>query len=146
MYGDPRPERLAVEHETVRRDPLMLKKIERRCGVGVQAVLGRRARIAAIAAILQHQYAKPIVSKAAQALDAVADMAAIAVEIDDDRAALARRQVPGEERQPVGCRQHNLADAERREVPELGASAVGEIEQLALESIETPDQHRIDGQ
>ena len=51
--GNPRAERLAVEDEPVRRDPFALEKIERRPGVGVESAFGRRARVAAIAAVLQ---------------------------------------------------------------------------------------------
>src|SRR5712671_137467 len=94
IYGNPRPERLAVQHEAVWRDPVPREKIERCRRIGIEARLARRARVPPIAAILQHQHAITVASKAPQARGAIPDMAAIAMEINDDRAALARWQVP----------------------------------------------------
>src|ERR1700730_8774076 len=92
--GDPRPERLAVQHEAVWRDAVSREKIERGCCIGIEPRLPWRGRVPPIATILQHQDAIPVVSKAAQARGPIPDMAAIAMEIDDDWPALARWQVP----------------------------------------------------
>jgi hypothetical protein len=73
-------------------------------------------------------------------------MAAIAVEICDDRATIAWRQVPGEQRQPIGRLQHNFAYAERGEISELGARDIRKVEQMALKNVETADQHPIGGE
>ena len=96
-HGNSRSERLAVDHEPVRRDPLATEKIESRGTVSDQAGLARRPGVAAIPAVLGHQHPIPVAGKPPQALGAVSDMATIAVEICNDRAAIPRRQVPGEQ-------------------------------------------------
>jgi len=73
-------------------------------------------------------------------------MAAIAVEICNDRVRITWRQVPGEERQPVGRLQRNFANAERSEIPKLGARDIGKVEQMALKNVEPADQHPIGGE
>jgi hypothetical protein len=70
-------------------------------------------------------------------------MAAITMKICNDRAAVAWRHVPGEQRQPVARLQRNFADAERSEIPELGACVVWKVEQMALKDVESADQHPI---
>src|SRR5437868_14980624 len=70
-------------------------------------------------------------------------MAAIAVEICDDRATVPRRQVPGEQRQPVGCAERDLAHAKSSQIAELRVPRIGKIEQLPLKDVKAPDHHAI---
>ena len=145
-YGNSRSERFSVDHEPVRRDPVTKKKIERRGTVSDQAPLARRPGVAAIAAVLGHQHPVPVAGKPPQGLGAVSDMSTIAVEICNDRMTMSWRQVPREQRQPVDRLECNFADAERREIAELGTPDIGEVEQMALKHIETADQQPIDGE
>src|SRR5580704_8303402 len=96
-HGDSRSERLAVDHEPFRRDPLATEKIKSRGTVSDQAWFARHPWVAAIAAVLGHQHPVPVAGKPPQALGAVSDMAAIAVKICNDRAAVTWRQIPGEQ-------------------------------------------------
>src|SRR5262249_42119688 len=68
-------------------------------------------------------------------------MAAIAVEIGNHRAALARRPVPGQQRQPVRRGQRDLAEAEFGERPELRPRRVRQIQERALRK-EKPADHQ----
>src|SRR5438552_2947095 len=100
LDSDARAERLAVEDEPVRGDRLPLEETEPSPCVDVESGFARGARIAAVSSIFQHQRAVAFLGKAQHAPGAMADMAAIAVKIEDDRPAGPRRQIPGSERHP----------------------------------------------
>ena len=130
--GHSRPQRLPPQHEPAGVDPCIIEKIERRFAVGEQPGLGGLAGVAGIAAVFRHEHAVALAGEAAQAPGAIADMAAIAVKIDDDRPAGARRQTPREQAEPIACRQHHLAHPEQGQIAQIGTASVGAIEQLAL--------------
>ena len=91
LHRDPGAEQLAVQHEPAPGHALRRDKAQRRRGILEQAGFARHARIAAIAAIFEHQHAVAFAGEPLDAVGAIADMAAIAVKIDDDRPlALAR--------------------------------------------------------
>jgi len=146
MHGDGGAQRLAVEDHPVRPDPLALEKPQRRLCVGVKARLARGPGVAAIAAIFEEQHAVALAGKSHEALGAIADIAAIAVKIRDDRTALRRRPIPGEQIEPVGGRHRGLAGAERSQRPDCRPARVRQVEQAALEHEQPGEHDQIGGQ
>ena len=113
-YRDARAQRLANEHDALRR-----RCGERRAksGLGVEAQprFAGRPRRAAISAVLDRKQAKSCGGEGAKAMGAIVDPPAVAVEIDDERFFRRRRDEPGEQAfvvrrgqmAPFGLRQAN---------------------------------------
>jgi len=106
-HRDRGAERLAPEHDLFGR---IMRRGKRVTGfaIGDQAGFGRHTRITAEAPILDRDQAETRAAELAEALDAIAQGAAIAVEINNNRFVVARRDMPGDGAPAVGSRQHHF--------------------------------------
>ena len=101
--SDARAQALAIDDDRTVLHRMGAQELQRGGRRRAQGCLARRARIAAIARILRHQHAQPGGCKLAQPICPIRQVAAIAVQIEDDRAVRQRRrQPPAQQIEPIG--------------------------------------------
>jgi hypothetical protein len=91
LHRDRGAERLAVEHDPIRRNAFGAQKIQARAGILEQSGFTWRARVVGIAAVFEQQDAVPFAPQALRPVGPMGNVAAITMEVCDDRPALARR-------------------------------------------------------
>ena len=144
INGHPRAQRLAPEHNLGRPNRAASEEIKRRLAIGKQPAFARRAGVAAIAAVFREQNTITLARKTAEALGAITDMPAIAMEIDDDRPPSAGRQVPREQPQTIAGRQLDFPHAQCGKIIERRPRRARMIKQPALKRVEAADDAAIE--
>ncbi len=142
----PRSQRLAPQHGTGRRDPLRREKSGRRFRVDHQSALTGLPGIAAKTAIFGEQHAIALMGQATQALGAIADMAAIAVQIKNDRALCRRGPVPRQQAKTVGGGYLDRVDAVCGKITEHRPHCARMVKQAPLTHIKPADNAAVSGQ
>jgi hypothetical protein len=110
----------------------VFEKVERRRTIGKQALFAWEPGIAAIAAVFGEHHPVAVAGEPAQALAAIADMATIAVQIEDHRPPEPRRQIPGKKIEAVRSGQRDFAYADCRQIGERRPRPARPIKQPAL--------------